>query len=678
VLTQYGVATAAGFGLRDDEAAIGAAGAIIRYLRETQTPADGVATGNRARATLAHLLPPRREDPSNVCVLDAVSLRSLEVERTIRNSGKSGSGDGSLVGLFVGGCKTPMGKRLVREWLCRPLRDAAAISARHRCVATLVDDRRMAKGVADAIGEVQDVARIAGRIALGRATPRDLVALGRSLRQIGAIGAAIHAAPAFAAHLARIADVSETLRPIAERIVAECLDAPPAHLREGGLFRDGVDAELEEARALQRDGSVWLVKYQEQLIAEHSLPGIKVGYNKVFGYYIELTATQARSAPAVFSRKQTLKNAERYITPELKEYEDKVTTAESRAIEREKLLFDRLCSAAAGCIPAISAFARDVAELDVLGCFAERAARKGWVRPEMSDRPVMAIRAGRHPVLEEVLGERFVPNDVELGTAPASLVLITGPNMAGKSTFIRQMALLALLSHAGSFVPAEAASIGIIDRIFTRVGADDALHAGQSTFMVEMTETATILNNVSAQSLVVLDEIGRGTSTLDGLSLAWAIAEHLAGRPGQAGPRTLFATHYHELTELEERLEGRVRNLHVSVREWGDQIVFLHRILPGRTDRSYGVHVAKLAGIPTSVVERAREVLSALAVHHGPATAPFKTSVAPPDGQLSLFTEFVPHPAVDALREVKIDALTPLQAFDELRKLQQLVADRSK
>jgi DNA mismatch repair protein MutS len=514
--------------------------------------------------------------------------------------------------------------------------------------------------------------------------------------------------------LQRISAAAGALRPVAERIVAECVEAPPAHLREGGLIRDGIDAELDEAKLLQRDSAAWLAQYQQRLIQEHQLPGIKVGYNKVFGYYIELTAAQARAAPAVFSRKQTLKNAERYITPELKEFEDKVTTAEARAVEREKLLFDRLCAAAAAVIPAIAAFGQAVAELDVLWCFAERAVRRGWVRPEMCEAPVLSVTAGRHPVLEEVLGENFVPNDVEVGgkearqpdsetarqgeSGPApggvegspsdpargagslprglapSLALITGPNMAGKSTFIRQTALIVLLAHAGSFVPAQAAAIGLTDRIFTRVGADDALHAGQSTFMVEMTETATILNNATPRSLVILDEIGRGTSTLDGLSLAWAIAEFLAGSDASPGPRTLFATHYHEITELEERLAGRIRNLHVSVREWGEQIVFLHRILPGRTDRSYGVHVAKLAGIPAGVVERARAVLSALAVHHGPAPAAVSARLAaPPDGQLSLFTEYVPHPAVDALREVKLDGLTPIQAFDELRRLQSLL-----
>jgi DNA mismatch repair protein MutS len=731
VLEQYGVATTAGFGLRDEEPCVWAAGAIIRYLRETQTPSEEArATGTLARMKkLLHLQPPRRDERGSALVLDAVSLRSLEVERTIRaagrNGGAAGAGEGSLVGVFLSGpgaCRTPMGKRQLREWLCRPLRDLEAIRARHRCVGLLVEDRRTAAALGEALEGVQDVARIAGRIALGRCTPRDLVALGRSLARVEQLAGVLENAGVFAARRAGLLAVREALLPLAEEIGRVCVEAAPAHLREGGLFRDGVDPELDECRGLQRDAGAWLSRYQEGLILEHGLPGIKVGFNRVFGYYIELTAAQARSAPAAFSRKQTLKNAERYITPELKEFEEKVMSAEGRALERERALFEGLCGRAAGCIPHVAAFGREVAELDVLLCFAEKAVRRGWTCPEMAEEPVLRIRQGRHPVLEQVLGDGFVPNDIDLGRAegepgvqrhgterqrdngarqaagpdgppvfssPSSLALITGPNMAGKSTFIRQTALIVLLAHAGAFVPAEAARIGVCDRVFTRVGADDALHAGQSTFMVEMTETATILNNCTPASLVILDEIGRGTSTLDGLSLAWAIAEFLAGAGGveggggggggERGPRTLFATHYHELTELEERLAGRVKNLHVSVREWGDQIVFLHRIQPGRSDRSYGVHVARLAGIPGAVVARAGEVLASLAVQHGPATggAGGKPAVpAPaPAGQMSLFTEYLDHPAIGELRELKLEGLSPMQAFDALRRLREMVGE---
>lgn len=756
VLAQFGVATLEGFGIQRDDPVIRAAGAAIRYLRQTQGAGEdgesgGGGNGKKRAGTLSHLHPPRREENRGYLHLDAIALRALEVLGTMRGdvgrigSGEGAAGDGSLVGIFADpGCRTAMGKRLLREWLCRPLCDRAAIDVRQSCVATLISDRRAAAELGEALEGVQDVPRMAARIAMARATPRDVVGLGRSVGQVRVVADALENAPAFAGHQAVLRRVEGELGGLAEKIAAACVEAPPPHLREGGLVRDGVDAELDEARLLQRDSAEWMAQYQKDLIEKHDLPSLKVGYNKIFGYYIELPSAQSRRAPAEFTRKQTLKNAERYITPELREFERKVTTAETRAIARELAIFESLCAAAAGLVGPITTFAEIAAELDVLLCFADKAARRGWARPEIVEEPVLRIVQGRHPVLDELLegsGGGFVPNDVELGgtdqggAACGTLALITGPNMAGKSTFIRQTALLVLLAHCGSYVPAAGATIGLTDRIFTRVGADDALHAGQSTFMVEMTETARILHHATARSLVVLDEIGRGTSTLDGLSLAWAIAETL-GRgagfgsrgPGSGaesparlgsgdgadatGPRTLFATHYHELTRLEEMMPGRVRNLHVSVREWGDEIVFLHRILPGKTDRSYGIHVAKLAGMPAGTVARAREVLESLAVHQaegvsgngvlgpevlgpGPGEAaggaggsetPGKprrgksadASRIPPPGQtdqLALFTQFVQHPAVDQLREVKIEALTPLEAFDTLRKLKGMAGE---
>ncbi|MEO0631185.1 MAG: DNA mismatch repair protein MutS, partial [Planctomycetota bacterium] len=424
------------------------------------------------------------------------------------------------------------------------------------------------------------------------------------------------------------------------------------------------------------------------IATELGLPGIKVAYNKVVGYYVELSAAQARDAKdridsASMTRKQTLKNAERFITPELKAFEEKVLRAEGRGLERERELFSGLVAAVSQRLDAVIASAYALAELDAVLAFADRAARLGWARPTMTMDPVLAIEEGRHPVLEESLGSGFVPNGVELATdASPRLALITGPNMAGKSTFIRQVALIAVLAHAGSFVPAAAATIGLCDRIFTRVGADDALHRGQSTFMVEMIETANILNHCTPRSLVILDEIGRGTSTLDGLSLAWAIVETLAGANDTAGPRTLFATHYHELTELEEQLVGQVRNLHVAVREWTpaggeSEIVFLHTIREGRADQSYGVQVARLAGVPRHVTERAKTVLDSLAVqHHGVIPAQPAQPVRAV-AQMSLFTELMPHPAVDRLGEVKLEELSPMQAFDLLRELREMVDDSS-
>ncbi len=723
IFKHYGVSTLAGFGLADDDAALRPAGAILRYLHETQSP--GTEDEAQRRKNLAHLRPPKRDNRASWCVIDATTLRSLEILRTLRavSTGRGSDTDGSLVGIFQSGkeaCRTAMGRRLIREWLCFPLCDKARIEARHGAVSTLISDRTAAERLGAALSEVQDVARIAGRVSLGRATPRDLCALGRSLAQVRLLNECIDNAPAFAGHKELLERVEAALTPLAERIERMCIETPPAHLRDGGLIRDGVDGELDEARTLRQGAADWMADYQQRLVSRYELPNLKVGYNKIFGYYIELPAAQAKRAPDEFTRKQTLKGAERYITPELKDFETRASSAEARALSRELALFEELCTAAAAQTRAIVAFADAAAELDVLLCFADKAHRRGWARPVMSGEPVLVVRQGRHPVLDELLdgsgrsGDRsgFVPNDVELGAAlgesrsssepgrnaPESnegalqtaphLALVTGPNMAGKSTYIRQVALITLLAHAGSFVPAEHATVGLTDRIFTRLGADDALHAGQSTFMVEMTETARILHHATAKSLVVLDEIGRGTSTLDGLSLAWAIAEKLCGSAQQPGPRTLFATHYHELTDLAEVLPGRVTNLHVAVREWGEEIVFLHRILPGATDQSYGIHVAKLAGIPAGVVSRAREVLSSIAVqHHGlveseSGDAKASTSAAgstarhatrgDSSGQLSLFTEYVPHPAVEKLREVKLEALTPLEAFDALRRLKEL------
>lgn len=741
LLAQYGVTTLAGFGLEEDDPAIGPAGALLRYLRETQAPdaEDGAAPGG-----LAHLRPPKRQPTDRFVIIDATTLQSLEIERTMR----TGRSEGSLLSV-IQRCASAMGKRLLRQWLCFPLRDVKAIEARQRAVAALTDDRAFAADLARHVAGVQDVARIASRISMHRASPRDLVALGRSVAHLSDVAGLMDARPAFRDRHQRLDELGGTLRPLSETIIARCVDAPPAHLREGGLFRDGVDGELDEARLLQRDANTWLAAYQKRLTEETTIPSLKVGYNKVFGYYIEITHTHAAKVPESFNRKQTLKNAERYITPELKEFEEKVTTAEARAIERERLLFDRLCRQAARHAPALAEYADIIAELDVLACFADIAARYGYVRPTIVDEPIIDIRTGRHPVLDRTLGRQFVPNDCVLGgrrdgdterrrdeeqaqagrsSAPgaidqnaaaagadadaghegtearrheaeeagedtgigassslqasrpsslrpaspkpqaSSLALITGPNMAGKSTAIRQVALIVLMAHTGCFVPAEQATIGLTDRIFTRIGASDELHAGQSTFMVEMTETANILHHATERSLVILDEIGRGTSTLDGLALAWAIAESIA----DIGCRTLFATHYHELTSLADRLEN-VTNLHVSVREWGEEIIFLYRILPGRTDRSYGIHVAKIAGLPRATIDRATQVLETLAVHtEAPdVPEPAERAAPPPGAQLSLFTEYLPHPAVDALREIDLEKMTPMEAFDALRTLRE-------
>ncbi|MEO1236810.1 MAG: DNA mismatch repair protein MutS [Planctomycetota bacterium] len=684
---QYGVASLAGFGLDEHDPVLAAAGGLLAYLLETQRSDDGV---------LAHLRPPRKFERARHLVIDQASLASLEVERTLRGEDAEGSllnvlrrggsarpqstpGNG-VKNFRGGGCVTAMGKRRLRDWLCYPLAERGAIEERQRVVQALVDDPRFAEELAEALDGVHDVPRITARLAVGRATPRDLVGLGRSVGRAAALASALADRPPVATWHDRVAALRDTLDDLAERIECACVDSPPAHLREGGLFRDGHDAKLDEYRGLQRDANTWLAGYQKKITEESGIPSLKVGYNKVFGYYIEVSAANRDKIKdndenfRGWTRKQTLKNAERFITPELKTFEGEVLSAEGRAIAREQDLFAELCGRCEEQIEALHGFADAAAELDVLLCFGRRAVRRGYVRPEIVDEPVLRVTAGRHPVLDELLGDRFVPNDIELGrgNSDSSLALITGPNMAGKSTYIRTAALLTLLAHTGSFVPAESATVGLCDRIFTRVGAHDELHAGRSTFMVEMTETANLCHHATERSLVVLDEIGRGTSTLDGLSLAWAVAEHLAG----VGCRCLFATHYHELTGLGAEggsHAGGVTNLNVSVREWNDEIVFLHRIVSGATDRSYGIQVARLAGLPEPVVARARQLLADLAVSHG--TAPPPSAPGSVSAELPLFAQPATHPVVETLRETDLTRLSPMDAFDLIRRLHNQVHD---
>jgi len=672
---QYRVARLSGFGLDEADPALAAGGAIVHYLQETQRTSEG--------GRLPHLRPPKPFTRGEHLIVDQTSLRSLEVERTLRGE----SAQGALLGSMQH-CVTAMGKRLLRQWLCYPRRDRETIERRQRVVEALVNDSWFLDELRQALDEVQDVARIAARLGIGRASPRDLVALGKSAAQAQSLATLLSDRPAAEAHAERVAALVEPLTQLAEQLTAACVDQPPAHLREGGLIRDGYDSELDECRSLQRDSHRWLAEYQQQLIEETGLSNLKVGYNKVFGYYIELTAANRDKAPEHWHRKQTLKNAERFITQDLKEFEGKVLSAETRGIAREQTLFNQLCELGRGHLEALHGFGQLVAELDVLGCFARHAVKHRYAKPRIVDEPVLRIEAGRHPVLDQILGDQFVPNDVELGAGaggsdtgeetitqheaesanvePGTLALITGPNMAGKSTYIRQAALITLLAHTGAFVPAASATVGLCDRIFTRIGASDELHAGQSTFMVEMTETANICHHATEKSLVILDEIGRGTSTLDGLSLAWAVAEHLAERK----PRCLFATHYHELTELAEH-HHNIANLNVTVREWQDQIVFLHRIVPGAADRSYGIHVAKIAGLPDEIVARANTLLNQLTVNHIDQTArPASQPVHQQADQMSLFTEYVAHPVVNEISELDLNNLTPLQAFETLRRLQ--------
>jgi len=649
---QFGVTTVEGFGLEKNDARIGVAGALLAYLQQTQASETG----------LTHLRPPIIKNETSFVSLDATTLRSLEIEQTIRGN----NNEGSLLWVLQR-CRTAMGKRLLRQWLCEPLAHQHAIEQRQHVVSAFLDDIEMFNTVQGTLDRIQDIARIVGRVSMGRVTPRDIVALGTSIEVCEELANTLDA-PAVCHIKDSIETLSSHLVPLASTILDQCIDAPPAHMREGGLFRDGIDTQLDEARILQRDAGIWLAQYQANLTQETGISTLKVGFNKVFGYYIEVTHAQSKRVPDSFTRKQTLKNAERYITPELKEFENNVLSAESKAITREHELFASLCSKIASHITSIAAFADVVATLDTLASFADTARLFGYVKPTLVDEPIIEIKDGRHPVLDRLLLDKFIPNDCTL--KDESLALITGPNMAGKSTYIRQVALITLLAHTGSFVPAKSATIGMVDRIFTRVGASDELHSGQSTFMVEMVETANILNNATEKSLVILDEIGRGTSTLDGLSLAWAIAEQLALR----GCRTLFATHYHELTTLADH-DDAIINLHVTVREWQDDIVFLYGIKEGRTDRSYGIHVAKIAGVPADVVSRAHELLETLTVHTQQASEESSHHQAAP--QMNLFTEYLPSPMLEELKTLDLESMSPMDAFECLRDLNRRASDEA-
>ncbi len=578
-----------GFGFDQIDVSLQAAGALLAYVRDTQ------------KSAALHLHPPRRQSAEDFIVLDPVTLRSLEIERTLRTGARAGS----LVAA-VDRTTNPMGARLLRTWLCYPLRDVDEIRRRQETIEVLGADAAARTALRKSLRAVGDIERMIGRLGVQRTTPRDLRALGDGLRQLQPIRAQLRALRS--TDCDALADQLDDLDPVAEQLCAALCPDAPLTMRAGGIFADGHHAELDRLCSINRDGQQWLAEYQAREAQRTGISSLKVAFNKVFGFYIEVTNPHRDRVPPDYVRKQTMKNAERYITDELKKYESEALSAESRAHELEYELFIALRDGLTEHIPAMQRAAAVLARLDVLAGWAELAAQRHYCRPEFVDEPVLQIRGGRHPVLDQTLDKSFVANDTDVAAGRQSLALITGPNMAGKSTFIRQVALLTLLAHCGSWVPADAMRLGLADRIFTRVGASDELARGQSTFMVEMLETANILHNATRHSLVILDEVGRGTSTFDGVALAWAITEHLATR---TGCRTLFATHYHELTELGELLEP-VFNLNVAVREYEDQVVFLHRIVPGAADRSYGLHVGKLAGLPRAVLERANAVLNEL------------------------------------------------------------------
>ncbi len=587
---QFKVQNLDGFGLGEASAAVGAAGAVLDYLEETQ------------QTPLAHIRGIRRLERSDHLVLDATTQRNLELVRPLREGAKPGA----LLDV-INRTRTAPGGRMLKAWLLRPLGRLAPIRARQQAVAELQADALLRAELRELLSGMADLERIMARVTTARANARDLVALATSARLLpGLVELAGNlSAPLLVEHAAHM----DCLTDLEETISKTLQDEPPPHLREGRMIRDGVHEELDELRAVAHGGKDWIARFQTAEQERTGIPSLKVSFNKVFGYYIEITKTHKDKAPADYERKQTLVNAERYITPQLKEYESRVLGAEERIVALEYQLFVDLREAVAGEVERVQAVARSLAALDCLASLAEVAAERHYVMPAVDEGLATRIEDGRHPVLEALLppGE-YVANDTILDPAESRLLIITGPNMAGKSTYIRQTALITVLAHMGSAVPARTASVGLTDRIFTRVGAADDLARGQSTFMVEMTETANILNNATERSLVILDEVGRGTSTFDGVSLAWAITEYLHN---EVEARTLFATHYHEVAELGGILE-RAANCNVAVRDWEGEVVFLHKIEPGSCDRSYGIQVGRLAGIPQGVIDRAREILRGL------------------------------------------------------------------
>ena len=648
----FRLASLDGLGIESgDRAALGAAGALLRYARELKP------------GGLPHLARPRVLRRGDVLPLDEMTRRNLELVEPLRPGAAVG---GTTLLEVLDRTMTPMGARLLRGWLLAPLVDPAAINARLDAVDVLVADGRGRDRVREALDGVRDLERLAGRAALGRATPRELGALRDSIHRLPDVRAALDGLEARgrAPLLEEAADRFDLLQDLGDELARALVERPPAQLAEGDAIRPGYDRELDEVKDARDGGKRYIAGLQARERERSGIASLKVGFNKVFGYYIEVTNPHKARVPAEYERRQTLSGAERYVTPELKEYEAKVLGAEERIAAREAELVDALRRRVTDAIARVQTSARLLARLDVWSALADLAHHDGYVRPEVNEGFTIALEGSRHPVVERMMArEAFIPNDVLLDEA-GRVMLLTGPNMAGKSTLLRQVGLCVVLAQMGGFVPARRAVLGVVDRLFTRVGASDNLVRGQSTFMVEMSETSAILHGATARSLVLLDEIGRGTSTYDGVAIAWAVTEFLHNT---IGCKTIFATHYHELTQLTEEL-AHARNFNVAVREAGDEIVFLHRLEPGGTDRSYGIHVGQLAGLPAPVVARAWQVLQLLEAGHHVAHQP---APPPPDAaQLGLFiapgTGAAPHPLLDELDRLDVNTLSPLEALNRL------------
>ena len=660
---RFDLASLDGLGVGPEDApAVAAAGALLRYLGELQP------------GGLPHLTRPAVRRNDAFLWIDEMTRRNLELVEPLRTGIR-----GSTLLEIIDATLTPMGGRLLRQWLLSPLRDPAAINARLDAVEVNVADGRGRARLREALDGVRDIERLAGRAAAGRATPRELGALRDSFQRLPDVAGALTELSGSALSnggtslsLARASDELDLLADLSTGLGEALAERLPATLADGGVIRAGYDSELDELRSLRDGGRQYIASLQQRERERTGISSLKVGFNKVFGYYLEITHTHSSRVPPDYERRQTLATAERYVTPELKEYEARVLGAEERMGAREAELFGALRATVAQAITRIQRTARVLARLDVWAGLAERAVLGRYVRPHIHEGFDLHLKESRHPVIERMMQrESFIPNSARF-TQAERVALVTGPNMAGKSTILRQIGLCVVLAQMGSFVPAAEASVGSVDRLFTRVGASDNLVGGQSTFMVEMSETSAILHNATASSLVLLDEIGRGTSTYDGVAIAWAVTEHLHDR---VGCKTMFATHYHELMQLPERLQ-HARNYNVAVRETGDTVVFLHRLEPGGTDRSYGIHVAQLAGLPQGVVGRAREILATLEGEHRMVPGP-PPPLARDPGQLPLFGEARPDPMMEELKTLDVNTLTPLEALNRLADFKRRAGERT-
>ncbi len=640
----FGVVNLDGFGLEDKHAAICAAGAILYYLEETQ------------KNTLPHIrkISPYRE--GDYLLIDRMTRKNLELTERIRD----GSIQGSLLSI-LDQTKTPGGARLLRRWILAPLLDVKTIKLRQDAISELVLSRYLLKELAEILSDIGDLERNASRIACERGNARDIIALKNWLKKIPLIKKTLKTTNSILLqnHFQNLEDFANLI----ERVEKTLVEDPPLSITEGGIVKSGFSQELDELRSLSANAKEWIANLQQRERAHTGIPNLRINYNSVFGYYIEVTKSYLHLVPKNYIRKQTLVNNERFITPELKEYEAKILNAEDRIKVLEYEIFTELRKEVANEVPRILTLSSIISELDVLVSLATVAIANNYIKPEVNEGDEILIRDGRHPVIEKLTTEPFIPNDTYLNLESHQILLITGPNMAGKSTYLRQVALIVIMAQIGSFVPASEARIGVVDKIFTRIGASDDLSRGVSTFLAEMSETANILNNATPQSLVILDEIGRGTATYDGLAIAWAVVEYL--HQNQAiKPKTLFATHYHELTDIIQYLP-RVKNYNFLVKEYGDEIIFLKKCVEGKSDRSYGIAVAKLAGLPQVVIDRAKEVLADF--EKGEEVS-IRSLTKDKEFQISLFQP-IEHPLLEEIRKLNLDTLTPLEALNILHRL---------